>query len=87
VIGHGRRQILHVNVTPHPTATWVIHQLREAFPEETSIHRLIHDNDSIFPEKVRRSIAAFDIEPNPTIPRSSWQNGTAERWARTVKRE
>src|SRR4249919_3605553 len=33
VIEHGRRKILHFNVTRHPTAEWVIQQLREAFPE------------------------------------------------------
>jgi hypothetical protein len=33
VIEHGRRKILHFNVTPFPTAEWVIQQLREAFPE------------------------------------------------------
>jgi hypothetical protein len=33
VIEHGRRKILHFNVTRHPTADWVIQQLCEAFPE------------------------------------------------------
>jgi putative transposase len=33
VIEHGRRKILHCNVTRHPTADWVIQQLRETFPE------------------------------------------------------
>jgi putative transposase len=32
-IAHGRRKILHFNVTRYPTAEWVIQQLREAFPE------------------------------------------------------
>ena len=32
VIEHGRRRILHFNVTRHPTAEWVMQQLREAFP-------------------------------------------------------
>jgi len=32
VIEHGRRRILHFNVTQHPTAEWVAQQLREAFP-------------------------------------------------------
>ena len=30
VIEHGRRRILHFNVTRHPTVEWVV-QLREAF--------------------------------------------------------
>jgi putative transposase len=32
VIEHGRRRILHFNVTRYPTAEWVLQQLREAFP-------------------------------------------------------
>ena len=32
VIEHGRRRILHFNVTRHPSAEWVVQQLREAFP-------------------------------------------------------
>ena len=32
IISHERRQILHVNVTRHPTRTWIAQQLREAFP-------------------------------------------------------
>jgi len=31
VIEHGRRSILHINVTRHPTAEWVVQQLRETF--------------------------------------------------------
>src|SRR5207249_9449817 len=33
VIAHGRRKILYFNVTRHPTAEWVVQQLRQAFPE------------------------------------------------------
>ena len=36
-IKHGRRKILHFNVTANPTANWVIQQLQEAFPYETSV--------------------------------------------------
>jgi hypothetical protein len=32
IIGHDRRRILHFNVTRHPTSTWIVQQLREAFP-------------------------------------------------------
>ena len=31
VIEHGRRRILHFNVTRHPSAEWVVQQLRETF--------------------------------------------------------
>lgn len=32
VIAHDRRRILHFNVTRHPTSSWIVQQLREAFP-------------------------------------------------------
>ena len=32
VMAHERRRIVHFAVTPHPTAEWTAHQLREAFP-------------------------------------------------------
>ena len=32
VISHDRRRILHFNVTKHPTSSWIVQQLREAFP-------------------------------------------------------
>jgi len=37
VIEHGRRRILHFNVTEHPTAEWVVQQLREAFRKRVRI--------------------------------------------------
>ncbi|MCB9725493.1 MAG: transposase [Spirochaetaceae bacterium] len=87
VIGHERREILHENLTAHPTTAWDIQQLREAFPDETPIQHLIHDNDSIFSERVDQSIAAFGIEAEVSSPGSPWQYGTAERWVGTVKRD
>jgi hypothetical protein len=32
VISHDRRRILHFDVTKHPASTWIVQQLREAFP-------------------------------------------------------
>src|SRR5262249_46852563 len=48
VIEHGHRKILHFNVTPHPTAAWVVQQLREAFPEAGPYRYVILDRDSKF---------------------------------------
>ena len=87
VIGHGRRRVLHVDVTAHPTSGWVIQQLREAFPDEISIRFLIHDNDSIFSDRVLDWIQQLGIEPKATACRSPCQNGLAERWVGTVRRE
>jgi len=66
VIGHGRREIIHFAVTAHPTSSWVMQQLREAFPYETTPRFLIYDNDSIFSERVTESIKNIGIEPRRT---------------------
>jgi transposase InsO family protein len=87
VIEHDRRRLLHVNVTASPTSEWTVQQLREAFPDETSTRFLIHDNDTIFSDCVAEAIDQLGMEPKRTAYRSPWQNGTAERWIGTVRRE
>jgi len=87
VIGPGRREIVHFGITAHPTSHWVVQQPCEAFPDETAPRSLIYDNDSIFSDRVDESIASFGIEPKRTAFRSPWQNGLAERWIGTVKRD
>lgn len=86
-IDHARREILHFNVTANPTSAWVIQQLRDGFPGDTSIRFLIHDNDAIFSRSLRDSITQLGIESRPTSIASPWQNGLAERWVGTVRRE
>ncbi len=87
MIGHGRRKIIHFGVTAHPTSPWVVQQLREAFPEESAPRFLIYDNDSIFSERVTESIKNLGIKPQRTAFRSPWQNGIAERWVGSARRE
>ena len=87
VISHGRREIIHFGVTAHPTSPWVVRQLREAFPDDTASRFLIYDNDSIFSDRVTQTIEYLGIEPKRTAYRSPWQNGTAERWVGSTRRE
>ena len=87
LLDHGRRRVLHLNVTAHPSTRWVIQQLREAFPGAPRHRHLILDSDAIFSEDVARSIAVFGVAPKRTAFRSPWQNGTAERFVGTVRRE
>ena len=81
------RRILHFNITESPTARWVIQQLCETFPDEPSHRFLIYDNDAIFSPAVTRAIKRFQIDPKRTAFRSPWQNGTAERFVGSVRRE
>ena len=87
VIEHSRRHIVHFNATFHPSADWVIKQLREAFPYDTAPRYLIFDRDSIFSAAVVEFIKAMGTKPVRTSFRSPWQNGTAERWIGNCRRE
>jgi Integrase core domain. len=87
VIEHGRRKIPHFNVTRHPTAEWVVQQLREAFPEAGPYRYVILDRDAKFDSSVLQFLEAAELEPKRTSIRSPWQNGIAERWAGSCRRE
>jgi transposase InsO family protein len=86
-IDHGRRRILHFNVTENPSSRWVIQQLRETFPDKPTHRFMIYDNDAIFSPAVTHAIKSFEIDPKRTAFRSPWQNGTAERVVGSVRRE
>ena len=87
VIEHGRRRILRCNVTGHPSAEWVVQQLREAFPEAGPYRYVIFDRDSIFNEDVVIFLKATGLKPKRTSVRAPWQNGIAERWVGSCRRE
>jgi transposase InsO family protein len=87
VIAHDRRRILHFNVTRHPGTVWVIQQLREAFPYDSAPRYLIFDRATNFNEEVIDRVKSFGIEPKRTSPRSPWQNGLAERWVGSCRRD
>ena len=87
VIEHGRRRILHFNVTRYPSADWVVQQLRETFAEATPYRYAILDRDSIFNADVIGFLQATGLKPKRTSIQAPWQNGTAERWIGSCRRE
>jgi putative transposase len=87
IIEHGRRTILHCNVTAHPTSEWVVQQLREAFPEADPYRYAIFDHDSKFNIDVVQLLAATGLKPKRTTIQAPWQNGIAERWIGSCRRE
>jgi len=86
IIHHDRRRILHFNVTTHPTAAWVLQQLRDVFFDDPRIKHLVHDRDSKF-AVVSEWLKSAGAESVLTSYRSPWQNGIAERWVLTLRRE
>ena len=79
VLSNDRRQILHFNVTQHPTAQWTARQLLEACGFDEIPKYLVRDRDAIFGERFR--------EEAVTSPRSPWQNPYVERVIGSIRRE
>jgi transposase InsO family protein len=87
VISHDRRRILHCNATMHPTSAWVSHQLREALPYDNAPTYLLLNRAANFSEEVVSTIRSFRVEPKRTSFRSPWQNGVAERFVGSCRRD
>lgn len=87
VIEHGRRRILHFNVTTHPTADWVLQQLRQTFSEGGPYRYVILDHDSKFDNDVIAFLKCTGLNPKRTSVQAPWQNGLAERWIGSCRRE
>ncbi len=87
VIEHSRRRILHFNITSHPSSEWVVQQLRDTFPEAGPYRYLILDGDSKFDADVINFLRITGLNPKRTTVRSPWQNGIAERWVGSCRRE
>ena len=68
----------------HP---WIVQQLREAFPKSCPYRYAILDRDGKFGEEVTDLLAASGMKPTRTSPASRWQNGIAERWIGSCRRE
>ena len=87
VLAHDRRQILHVNVTGHPTAAWTAQQIRNAFPWDTAPRFLLRDRDGTYGHNFRACLEAMEIDEVLTAPQSPWQNPYVERLIGSMRRE
>jgi transposase InsO family protein len=74
-------------VTRYPTSAWIVQQLREAFPYDSSPKYLIFDRGANFNQEVIDTEKDFGIQPKQTSFRSPWQNGVAERWVGACRRD
>src|SRR3989442_4974376 len=57
VVAHGRRELVHLAVTAHPTAAWVWRQLINATPWGHAPAYLVRDRDAVYGVDVARSAA------------------------------
>ena len=87
VLRHDRRQLLHVNVTDHPTAAWAALQIVAAFPGAPTPAYLLRDRDGVYGEVFQRRLAEMGMRQILIAPRAPWQNPFAERVIGSIRRE
>src|SRR5580704_1631471 len=87
VLSLERRLLLHVNVTAHPYAAWAAQQMVEAMGPEVRAVRLIRDRDGIYGRAFDERVGGLGLKTLRIAPRSPWQNGYAERFVGTLRRE
>jgi transposase InsO family protein len=87
VLSLERRRILHFNVTRHPTAAWTAQQVVEACAFDLPGRFLIRDNDKIYGSYFQSRVDGLGLEQKRTAFRSPWQNGFAERWIGSLRRD
>jgi putative transposase len=87
VLAHGRRRVLHFNITDAPTAGWTAQQVVEAFPFTTPSCYLLRDRDGIYGADFARRVEGLGMEQKLIAPRSPWQNPVVERLIGSLRRE
>src|SRR5439155_1890896 len=87
VIGHDRRRILRLNLTRNRNDLWIVQQMREAWPYTPAHKFLVFDHDSKFGHEVVSFARDMGSRPTRTAFRSPWQNGVAERWVGSCRRD
>ena len=86
-IAHGRRELMHVNVTANPTAAWVWRQLIEATPWGTKPRHLLRDRDAVYGREFRQRARRIGIDAVATPIHAPKANAIAERVIGTLRRE
>ena len=86
-IAHGRRELVHFNVTANPTAAWVWHQLIEATPWGNKPRHLLRDRDAVYGRDFRQRAQRIGIDSIATPIHAPKANAVIERVIGTLRRE
>jgi transposase InsO family protein len=86
-IAHGRRELVHVNVTANPTAAWVWRQIVEATPWGHKPRHLLRDRDAVYGRDFRQRAQRIGIDAIATPIHAPKGNAIAERVIGTLRRE
>ena len=86
-VAHGRRELVHWNVTASPTAAWVWRQLVDATPWGRQPRYLVRDRDASYGGDFGKRAQSLGIEALLTPIRAPRANAIAERLVGTFRRE
>ena len=87
VISHDRRRILHFNITKHPTSSWIIQQLREAFPFGSAPEVSHLDRDAKYGLEVPAAVRSLRANPSPHFVRKSLVEWSRRALGRSCRRD
>ena len=76
-----------VDLFRHPSSSWIVQQLREAFPYQSAPIFLHLDHDQKYGLEVPAAIRSMNMACVQTSIHSPWQNGVAERWVGSRRRD
>lgn len=83
----GSRRLLHVNVTPHPTAAWTLRQFREVLAAPHAYRFVLHDRDSLYTPWLDAAVTAMGVRVLRTPVQAPQANAVCERLLGTLRRE
>jgi len=86
MLRHDRCELVHVNVTDHPTAAWAAEQVVAAGAGIPVPAYVLRDRDGVYVHLFGRACAALGLREILIAPRSPWQNPFAERGIGSIRR-
>ena len=86
-IAHGRRELVHVNVTAHPTAARVWRRLIEATPWDRRPRHLLRDRDAVYGRDFRQRARRIGMDAIARPIRPPRATAIAEGVIGTLRRE
>jgi len=86
-IAHGRRELVHFNVTANPTAAWVWRQIIEATPWDQKPRHLLRYRDAVYDRDFRKRARSIGIDAISTPIHAPKANAIAERVIGALRQE
>ena len=71
ILLHGRRELLWLGVTAHPTAEWIAQQITEAFGWRNAPRYVVRDRDRVYGARFIQRVRAMGIRDESRLRKSA----------------